>query len=277
MNMRFTPRIGFWLTVLRSFGTRTMFFLDWNVLKFIVLCFVSRWIDAATYQQYFWASSCHRRFRFRQRVFPYNIQRGAHKRMSAMDDENIMNNEYSFLERVRESLRTENVAYEKEWEESLRFLSELKDDYVDSPSSVQLEAALSTAWNWKRWAIVTSPMARKFVRTIPPNSAAVASSIQWLQQAPLQLTNDIILQGILEAPEAYLLNPQENYAQVLRVAPPEYLDPAAFRALLMRHPAALRCTYNCASTGCNSECGNCWVSFAYQMSEARTATADTLF
>jgi hypothetical protein len=259
-----------------SVSQRSLFLLDWSVLIVILLCFRVVWVDAATYQQYCWGPTCRLGFPLRQRALSHN-QRSARRRMSAMDDDNIRSNEYSFLERVREGLRTENDAYEKEWEESLRILSELRHSTVDLPSTMQLEAALATAWNWKRWAIVTSPMARKFIRTVPPNSAAMATSVQWLQQVPLQLTNDVMLQGILEAPEAYLLNPHENYAQALRVAPSEYQDPSAFRALVVRHPAALRCTYNCASIGCNSECGNCWVSFAYQMSEARAnTTADSL-
>jgi hypothetical protein len=115
-------------------------------------------------------------------------------------------------------------------------------------------------------------MARKFIRTSPPNSSMIESSIRWLQQSPLELTNDIILQGILQSPDAYLINPQLNYEKAILVAPKQYQDPSVFRALLLRNPTVLRCTYNCIKTGCNSECGNCWVSFEYQLSEQPVST-----
>ena len=196
------------------------------------------------------------------------MYQGARRRMAATesnrdDNSSSSSNEYAYLQRIREGLRTFDAAWEAEWDASLELLVALSD----TPSSARsaLEAALATAWNWKRWAIVTSPLARKFIRTIPPDRGSIAAAIAWLASAPLSLDHATILQGILEAPEAYLLNPQENYEQALRVAPVEYQDPAAWRALVCRQPGALRCTYNCAATGCSSECGNCWVSFEYQM------------
>jgi hypothetical protein len=91
---------------------------------------------------------------------------------------------------------------------------------------------------------------------------------------PLELPRDVLQQGIILCPDAYLLNPQQNYEQAIRAAPKQYQDPVQFRNLLLSNPAVLRCTYNCADTGCNSECGNCWVSFQYQASEQTAALAN---
>jgi hypothetical protein len=188
---------------------------------------------------------------------------------SFVDDNNNID-EYSFLDRVREGIRTEctDGGWEKEWEESVRIISELSNDM----SKEQIESCLAIAWNWKRWAIITSPMARKFIQTIPPDSCTIASSIRWLQQPPLQLTHDIIQQGIVECPDVFLINPQQNYEKAIHVAPTKYQDPVVFRTLLSRQPSVLRCTYNCVDSGCNSECGNCWVSFQYQLSEQKSKT-----
>jgi hypothetical protein len=251
---------------------------DWNVfIIFLLLC--SEYADAYLLLQ--GGPSWVHPLRLAAFLpFAHIQRRDSRRMMSAID--NSSSNEFSFLERVREGLRTEDAAWEREWDASLRILSELlvssnNNENENCMSQIlSLEAALAIAWNWKRWAIVTSPMARKFIRTIPPDRAMISSSIRWLQQGPLQLTNDIVLQGILQSPEAYLLNPSENYAQALRVAPPEYQDPSAFRALVLRHPGALRCTYNCGNTGCNSECGNCWVSLEYEMAAPRASTTADL-
>lgn len=161
--------------------------------------------------------------------------------------------------------------------------------------NLQAEDCLAVALNWKRWAIVTSPIARRFIQTVPPSAAALAASLQWLlRDGPLAanaaaananaaanttaaaaaadccggvtivVPREVLQAGILQYPEAYLVAPQRNYERALKTAPSAYRDPDQFRALLCRDPSVLQCTYNCADSGCNSDCGNCWVSFEYK-------------
>jgi hypothetical protein len=179
------------------------------------------------------------------------------------------NDEYAYLERVREGMA--EAGLQDEWTSAAQTLAE--SVLMDME---QAEHCLSVALNWKRWAIVTSPIARKFIKTAPPDSAAVTASLQWLRQGPLAVSDNSILKAaILQYPEAYLLSPAENYRQALQVAPAAYQNPDVFRELLLRDPAILQCTYNCVDNGCNSECGNCWVSFEYKSSESSSSNSNT--
>lgn len=206
-------------------------------------------------------------------------------RMSFTDDVNHANNddattstsgnEYSYLTKVRECIQelsdNENIDYMKEWNDSIKIILALFNDDQRKVSVEQIESSLAEAWNWKRYVIITSPIARKFIKTTKPNCAMIVSSIQWLQQeSELQLPSQNIAQGILESPETYLLQPQVSYEKALRIAPKPYTNDATkFRELVLQYPSALQYTYNCIDSGCKSECGNCWVSFQYQMSEQK--------
>ena len=123
------------------------------------------------------------------------------------------------------------------------------------------EDCLAKIWQWKNWAICSSPIARKYIKTIEPDAASIAASLNWLQSGPLGLDQDVLRAGILGSPEAYLLSPEDNYNQISKVAPKKWKDPAEFRKLLLEEPEVLQLTYNCADEGCNSNCGNCWVTF----------------
>ena len=186
------------------------------------------------------------------------------------------NDEYAYLTKVRECIQEisdiENIDYMNEWNDSVKIVSTLLNDDDQRIISVeQIESSLAEAWNWKRYVIITSPIARKFIKTTKPSSAMIVSSIQWLQkEGELKLPNETILQGILESPESYLIQPQVNYETALRMAPKPYTNDATkFRDLVLQYPSALQYTYNCIDSGCKSECGNCWVSFQYQMSEQK--------
>lgn len=184
--------------------------------------------------------------------------------------------EFAYLIKVRECIKevsiVDNIDYMNEWKSAVQMISALiNDDRSNAISEEQIESGLAVAWNWKRYVIITSPIARKFIKTIQPNSTMIKSSIQWLQhERELLLPNVTILQGILESPEAYLIEPQVWYEKALRSAPqPFHKNAAKFRELLLEHPSALQYTYNCIDTGCKSECGNCWVSMEFKMSERK--------
>jgi hypothetical protein len=162
--------------------------------------------------------------------------------------------EYPYLETVREGIL--EAGFEHVWNESAETLAE-----SISIELVEAEACLAQAWKWKNWAVTTSKIARKYVKTVEPDQEALKTSLNWLKDGPLALNHELIRDAILKYPEAYLACPEQNYKKALEVAPLEYQDPSEFRDLLLKDPSVLLCTYNCADGGCNSECGNCWVSF----------------
>jgi hypothetical protein len=121
---------------------------------------------------------------------------------------------------------------------------------------------LARAWNWKAWAVTTSKIARKYIKPIPPNVQTLQAAIDWLQGAPLYLTTpQQLATAILADPVAYLVDPCSLYQKARQAAPVKYQDADVFLALVLAKPAALKNYYNCNGSGCNSECGNCWVSF----------------
>jgi hypothetical protein len=159
-----------------------------------------------------------------------------------------------YLKNVRD--RMLEAGFEKMWKESAITLSNTaKLDIREA------EECLAQAWEWKNWAICSSPIARRYIRTIEPDAFAVAASLHWLQTGPLSLDLDILRAAILGSPKVYLCSPEKNYLQALRVAPKRWQDPANFKRLLVSEdPTLLMRTFNCVDDGCNSECGNCWVS-----------------
>jgi hypothetical protein len=161
-----------------------------------------------------------------------------------------------YLETVRAGIS--DAGFSEAWNEATKILSERANLEVE-----QAEECLAKAWNWKTWAICTSPIARKYIKPIPPDATAVAASLDWLLvTGPLCLSPEAVRAGLVASPEAYLKAPHTNYERALQVAPRKYRDPSAFKALLLEYPKTLQRTYNCVDGGCNSECGNCWVAFA---------------
>jgi hypothetical protein len=155
----------------------------------------------------------------------------------------------------------QEAGHAEEWEAAVAHVVTA----VPTLDSAAAEDVLAQAWNWKRWAVVTSPLARKYIKVVPPDAAAVARALTWLREGPLALDDDDVLAVALKEHAAVYLgaSPEATYAQALAVAPSKYKDdPERFRQTLLRDPSVLGCTTNCVKTGCDSNCGNCWVSFA---------------
>eukprot|EP00591_Stephanopyxis_turris_P014430 CAMPEP_0195537510 /NCGR_PEP_ID=MMETSP0794_2-20130614/48030_1 /TAXON_ID=515487 /ORGANISM="Stephanopyxis turris, Strain CCMP 815" /LENGTH=139 /DNA_ID=CAMNT_0040671237 /DNA_START=9 /DNA_END=424 /DNA_ORIENTATION=- len=66
------------------------------------------------------------------------------------------------------------AGYEQEWNESIATLSAIAE--IDTE---QAEFLLADAWNWKGWARVTG-MARKYMKTTPPNVDHLKAALTWL-------------------------------------------------------------------------------------------------
>lgn len=201
------------------------------------------------------------------------VRRSSSSGSSDNDDTFIIRKDYSYLERVREEML--GAGFEKEWQEAVRILtSRLASSSLESVPAA--EDALAVALNWKRWAIVTSPMARKFIKTIPPNATELSASLDWLlDQGPLAsvLSQQAMQTGILQCPASYLLSPQVNYQTAFKAYAGD-LD--RFHAVLSLDPTALQCQTNCAETGCQSDCGSCWVAFSNRR-QSTAAAASSLF
>ena len=174
--------------------------------------------------------------------------------MAAKTDEEL-------LPVVRDGVKEKGA--ESEWDECVDILvEELAFAEGDSSESVRAEIVLSKALEWRGWAIVTSPTMRRYMKPKLPDSQQLRRSLDWLRGGPLLLSDVSLLTSAIEAsPKAYLVDPETTYAKALSAAPDPYRDPTAFRMLLLDDPTALGNTYNCADDGCNSECGNCWVSY----------------
>jgi hypothetical protein len=163
------------------------------------------------------------------------------------------------IDRVREGIK--EAGHEEEWNKCIAILMtlQIQDRY-------EAEHYLAQATNWKSWAVTTSAIARKYITLKVPDSVQLQQNIDWVLNE-LKLPIDLVSQhAIPKAPVAYLVDPKATYHKSLAAAPKnkQYkTSPEAFRDLILQDPTALANTYNCADTGCNSECGNCWVS--YQM------------
>lgn len=132
----------------------------------------------------------------------------------------------------------------------------------ESDAVMEAEILLASALEWRGWARVTSTIARKYMRPKLPSSEQLQAALDWLRNGPLEMTDPINLaNAIKESPTAYLVDPEAAYKTALETAPKHYKDPETFKALLMEDPSVLECSYNCADDGCNSNCGNCWVTY----------------
>lgn len=157
---------------------------------------------------------------------------------------------------VREGL--EDKSWTDDWDTCVKILQESFTDI----SSEESEIILSKALGWRGWAIVSSPMMRKYVKPKQPNPTQLTEAINWLQSEPLSLSTDVLLEAIRTSPEAYLLEPQTSFTKSLKSVPTQLAsDEETYIQLLNKDPSVLENTYNCVDEGCASNCGNCWVSY----------------
>lgn len=123
------------------------------------------------------------------------------------------------------------------------------------------ELALATANGWKAWVKVKSKFAKKYMKTHKPDQKNLEAALDWSLSSPLRFSQDQLSSAINDSPDVYLLDPAANYEKALSAAPKRYQEPEIFIALALADPTVLACTFNCVDYGCNSECGNCWVSY----------------
>jgi hypothetical protein len=138
---------------------------------------------------------------------------------------------------------------------------------IPSLEQDEAEFLLARAHQWRSWASARSDMARKYIKTSLPNTRQLKAALSWLTAGsagtgPLELSPEQLLNSIREFPNVYLIKPEETYHRALKVAPSEFKDPDAFKELILKRPEALQFTFNCEDTGCQSECGSCWVTNA---------------
>lgn len=156
---------------------------------------------------------------------------------------------------VREGIAEKDAT--DEWNQCVEFLEQ---DL--SISAQQSEIILASALEWRGWARVTSALARKYMSPKLPNLVQLQTSLAWLREGPLALTDGaLLLDAIEKSPKAYLVDPEAAYKEALETAPQKFQEADAFRNLLLDDPSVLECSFNCVDTGCSSECGNCWVSY----------------
>lgn len=167
---------------------------------------------------------------------------------------------------VREGIAEKQAT--SEWQECVKFLATDLD-----VSEEQAEIWLAHALEWRGWARVTSALARKYMDPQLPDLKKLRAALTWLREGPLGLTDLAVLREAIEkSPKAYLVDPEAAYREALDTAPPQLKDPEAFKELLLDDPTVLECSYNCVDDGCNSECGNCWVS--YQIKRGQRAMVE---
>lgn len=178
-------------------------------------------------------------------------------------------NNLDYLDLVREGLQ--EACQEDAWDEATRILME-----STRFSNLDAQDCLAQALNWKNWALCRSKIAKRYIKPKPPPDAQTLQvALEWLQSEPLNLNDPGELQiAILSSPESYLLCPEDSYQKAIQVAPSKFKNPSDFTRLVLANPSALGCFYNCVNSGCNSECGSCWVSFENRASLARNAAFD---
>ena len=187
---------------------------------------------------------------------------------SSSSSSSTTSTDFEYLETVRQGVA--EAGFRDEWDAAVEFLSE------SLMTREEAEDSLAKAWNWRGWAIVTSPIARKFIKTVEPNAEQIRTAVEWFcDGGPLApLPDDVLAAGVRERPETYLISPDVAYDKALESAPEPYNDPKQFRETLLRSPSILGCTFNCADTGCNSECGSCWVSFQTVLKKQSSSKTD---
>ena len=165
--------------------------------------------------------------------------------------------EEELLPEIRDAIRESSADDEKIWEEAIDIVSNMS-----GMKTSESEMCLAKAFGWRAYVVVTSKFARRYIKTSIPDTQQLKQALEWSLSGPLGFTQDRLKMALALNPDVYLIDPSSTYETVLSVAPKEYQDPEAFRELACEDPSALGCTFNCVDSGCSSECGNCWVSFA---------------
>lgn len=165
--------------------------------------------------------------------------------------------ESELLEKVRTSI-DENEGKE-DWKSCVDLLRQ--SAFADEVDDDLAEWYLAKAMGWVAWNRVTSAIARKYMpKPTIPNVDDLQNALEWMKSTA-ELPD--ITKAIETSPESYLKNPAQSYQKVKSCAPREYRnDKQQLKELLRSNPSAIQNNYNCDGEGCNSECGNCWVSFA---------------
>ena len=145
---------------------------------------------------------------------------------------------------------------EEEWKKAVSRLTSVME--VDQDEA---EVLIADATNWKGWAMCSSDLMRKYIKCQIPDADKLEEALNWLKDGPLELDQQQLCAAIRQLPKVYLTDPENSYKLALKAAPEEFKNPEIYRTLVLEDPLALQCTYNCSEDGCNSECGNCWVSF----------------
>lgn len=159
------------------------------------------------------------------------------------------------------TIREEISEHLDEWDKCVDLIVEATQQGM---SREEAELRLAEATRWKAWAIVTSEMARKYLKTVLPTADALTESLEWLQSesGPLKLSPEQLQLAFRDYSETYLQGPAQNYKKALNVAPREWRDhPEDFNQLVRDQPRAMSLTYNCLDDGCAANCGSCWVTF----------------
>ena len=184
-------------------------------------------------------------------------------RMSSDTDASSVPIDTSILVKVREGVE-EAAGDLEEWNTCVSLLSNNALDGGLLLEADEAEYLLAKAHRWRAWATARSDLTRKFVKTSLPKVEELQATLNWFSEGPLQiLSSDQLLTALRAFPETYLIAPETTYQKALQVAPKEYReDPSIFHNLIMERPEALQFTVNCEDTGCQSECGSCWVTNA---------------
>lgn len=123
------------------------------------------------------------------------------------------------------------------------------------------EIALAKANGWRAWVKVTSKFAKKYMKTYIPEKDRLEAALDWALTGPLNFSEEQLAAAILGTPEVYLMAPETNFDKARSVAPKAFQSTEKFIELATSDPSVLALTFNCVDSGCNSECGNCWVSY----------------
>jgi len=139
---------------------------------------------------------------------------------------------------------------------------------------IHAQFVLARAFNWQAWIEMNQPS--YFKPTPPPPVEQLRTSLTWLREGPLAMTEDELKSALLAQPVPYMTSPEKNYKAARSCAPEQWRDPKVFRELLRIEPKVLQLTWNCCYTDplqrdrvlgldaqgesfhCDAECRTCW-------------------
>lgn len=152
------------------------------------------------------------------------------------------------LPEIREGVLEEGV--DQAWNDSVAALSSAAAMSID-----EAELRLAEALSWKVWIQCNRAA---YIKKQMPDLAKLQKALSWVIDGPLGFNQDQLRKAVRESPKVYLDAPAEKYEAALASAPDMFSNPSDFKALLLDAPFAIELTYNCESTGCAAQCGNCW-------------------